>query len=111
MLFFEYWIGALAWAIDVGGKPWNSLPSTVPVAFEAAVFLAAFGSVFALFAVARLFPGKEAYPLIERVTDDHFVLVLDEVDARFDVSQVERLLQPFNLLGLEERVIATGGSR
>jgi len=111
MLWFEYWVGALAWAIDVGGKPWNSLPSTVPVAFETAVLLAGFGSVFALLGVARLFPGKQARPVLERVTDDRFVLVLDQADAQFDTSLVEAMLRPFNLRHVEERVVATGGSR
>lgn len=108
MLWIEYWVGALAWAIDVGGKPWNSLPSNVPVAFETAVLLAGFGSVFALLAVARLFPGKQAHSPSERVTDDRFVLVLDQADAQFDIHQVEALLRPLNLLELEERVISTG---
>jgi hypothetical protein len=58
MLAFEYWSAAVSWAINVGGKPWMSLPSDVPVAFEAAVLLAGFGSVFALLGVSRLYPGK-----------------------------------------------------
>jgi hypothetical protein len=108
MLWFEYWVGALAWAIDVGGKPWNSLPSNVPVAFETAVLLAGFGSVFALFAAARLFPGKQARVPTQRVTDDQFVLVLDQEDPQFDLHQIELLFKPFHLLELEERVIAEG---
>lgn len=111
MLLFEYWVGAISWPIDVGGKPWNSLPSTVPVAFETAVLLAGFGSVFALFGVSRLYPGKEACPRLVHVTDDRFVLVLDEADARFDPAQVEAMLRPFNLLEWEERVVSTGGVR
>ena len=83
MLWFEHWTAAVAWPIDVGGKPWNSLPSDVPVAFEAAVLLAGFGSVFALFGVSRLFPGKRAEVIEPRVTDDRFVLVIDQTDARF----------------------------
>ncbi len=59
MLWFEHWTASVAWALDVGGKPWNSLPSDAPVAFEAAVLLAGFGSVFALLGVSRLFPGKQ----------------------------------------------------
>lgn len=111
MLYFQYWVGAISWPLDVGGKPWNSLPSTVPAAFETAVLLAGFGSVFALFVVSRLYPGKQAAPLYERVTDDRFVLVLEETDSRFDASQVAALLSPFNLAELEERVIAGGGAR
>jgi len=108
MLYFEYWVGAISWPIDVGGKPWNSLPSNVPVAFETAVLMAGFGSVFALLAVSRLFPGKQASPLFEHATDDSFVLVLDEADARFDPSQVRSLLREFNVFGVEERIIEAG---
>lgn len=110
MLWFEHWVGSVDWAIDVGGKPWNSLPSNVPVAFESAVLLAAFGSVFALFIVSRLYPGKQYRPVLERVTDDRFVLVLDEADAEFDTSQIETMLKPFNLVKLEERVVSAGGT-
>ena len=109
MLWFEHWTASVSWPIDVGGKPWNSLPSDAPAAFEMAVLLAGFGSVFALFAVSRLYPGKQARPVIDRVTDDRFVLVLDQVDATFDVAQVEALLDRFNVLEIEERVVPSGG--
>ena len=109
MLWFEHWTAAVSWPIDVGGKPWNSLPSDVPPAFEMGVLLAGFGSVFALFAVSRLYPGKQAMPVIDRVTDDRFVLVLDQADAAFDAAQVEALLDRFNVLELEERVVSSGG--
>lgn len=109
MLWFEHWTAAVSWPIDVGGKPWNSLPSDVPPAFEMAVLLAGFGSVFALLAVSRLYPGKDARPVIDRVTDDRFVLVLDQADATFDVAKVEVLLNRFNVLELEERVVPSGG--
>lgn len=108
MLYFEYWVGAISWPIDVGGKPWNSLPSNVPVAFETAVLLAGFGSVFALLVASPLFPGKRASPLFDRVTDDSFVLALDEADASFDPSQVKSVLRAFNVLDFEERIVEPG---
>ncbi|MCA9050657.1 MAG: DUF3341 domain-containing protein [Planctomycetaceae bacterium] len=104
MLWFEHWTASVWWPIDVGGKPWNSLPSDMPVAFEAAVLLAGFGSVFALFGVSRLFPGKQTTPIHPRVTDDRFVLVIDESDAAFDVDDVRVMLQEFNVVETEERI-------
>ena len=103
MLAFQHWTAAVNWPIDVGGKPWNSLPSDVPVAFEAAVLLAGFGSVFALFFVSRLFPGKRGRVVDPRVTDDHFVLVIDESDAAFDVADVEQLLRQFDVVQTREQ--------
>lgn len=112
MLWFEHWTAAITWPIDVGGKPWNSLPSDVPVAFEAAVLLAGFGSVFALFAVCRLFPGKTAEVISQRVTDDRFVLVIEEADAAFDQQDLETFLMQFHVVKSEERItIGQGGGK
>lgn len=110
MFWFQHWVAAVSWAIDVGGKPWNSLPSDAPVAFETAVLLAGFGSVLALFVVSRLYPGKRVRPVLHRVTDDRFILVVDEEDATFDVAKVETLLEQFNVLEIEERVVSLGES-
>ena len=108
MLWFEHWSASIDWTLDVGGKPWNSLPSDVPVAFEAAVLLAGFGSVFALFSVSRLFPGKQPRIVNPRVTDDRFVLVIDETDAAFDAAAVNRLLTEFHVVETEERLASDG---
>ena len=109
MLWFEHWTASVDWRLDVGGKPWNSLPSDVPVAFEAAVLLAAFGSVLALFVASGLFPGKQPQVIDPRVTDDRFVLVIDEADAAFDTTAVREMLQEFHVLSVEERVTLAGG--
>ena len=106
MLWFEHWSASVDWALDIGGKPWNSLPSDVPVAFEAAVLLAGFGSVFALLAVSRLYPGKRPRVVNPRITDDQFVLVINERDASFDVDAVSRFLTDFHVVQTEERVIS-----
>ena len=110
MLWFQHWSASTNWPIDVGGKPWNSLPSDVPVAFEAGVLLAGFGSVFALFFVSRLFPGKQPRQVDARVTDDRFVLVIEESDAAFDRARVEQMLQEFHVIATDEQVIS-GGSQ
>lgn len=104
MLWFQSWTSSVNWAIDVGGKPWNSLPSDVPVAFEAAVLLAAFGTVLALFLVSRMFPGRNAVIVDRRVTDDRFVLVIDEPNAAIDGDGIAELLQPYRVTEVEERL-------
>jgi hypothetical protein len=109
MLWFEHWSASVDWALDVGGKPWNSLPSDVPVAFEAAVLLAGFGSVFALLGVSRLFPGKRPRIITPRVTDDRFVLVVEEPDAAFDADEVSEFLNKFHVVETEEQIWSSGG--
>ncbi len=58
MLWFEHWSASVDWALNVGGKPWNSLPSDVPVAFEAAVLLAGLRIGVCVAGRCRLYPGK-----------------------------------------------------
>ncbi|MDX2022516.1 MAG: DUF3341 domain-containing protein [Deltaproteobacteria bacterium] len=78
---FQIWSSASSWALNVGGKPFASLPAFVPVTFEVTVLSAALASAFAFFARSRLFPGKTA-AVLQRVTDDRFALVLGSEDNR-----------------------------
>jgi len=109
MLVFQHWTAAISWPLNVGGKPWNSLPAHVPVAFEAAVLLAGFGSVFALLWVSRLFPGRQARLVAPRVTDDRFVLAVDASGPGIDRATLERVVGQFDSLAIEEQTPRTGG--
>jgi hypothetical protein len=80
-LTFEIWTSAVSWPLNVGGKPFASIPAFVPVTFELTVLSAALGSAFFFLYRSRLFPGRQAAPL-PRVTDDRFALVLERDDVR-----------------------------
>lgn len=103
-VWFEFWTTSINWPVNVGGKPWNSLPAFVPITFEVMVLAAGVSTVVAFLAVARLLPGRKAKMPEARVTDDQFVLVLEQTDAAFDVSRVRRLLGGLNAVRIEERV-------
>ena len=108
-VWFEFWTSAVSWPINVGGKPWNSLPAFVPVTFEAMVLFAGVSTVIAFFLARRLYPGKTARLPIPEVTNDRFVLMLEETDSTFDVDEVREFLKSFHAVGIEERV--TGNER
>ena len=76
MTWFQYWSSAVDWPINVGGKPWNSWPAFVPVAFEGTILFAGLGVVAALFFRCGLRPGAKAKLPAPGVTDDRFVLVV-----------------------------------
>jgi hypothetical protein len=78
---FEIWSSAVSWPINVGGKPFASIPAFIPVTFELTVLSAALCSAGAFLFRSRLFPGRRSAPL-PRVTDDRFALVLERDDAR-----------------------------
>ncbi len=72
----QYWASAADWPIDVGGKPWNSFPAFMPVAFELTILCAGLATVFAVIVRSGLRPGKLPAPQIEGVTDDRFALIV-----------------------------------
>lgn len=107
-VWFEFWTTAVSWPINIGGKPWNSLPAFVPITFEVMVLMAGVGTVIALFIACRLFPGKKAKMPFDGVTDDRFALIIEESDATFDPAEVRRMCERFNAVHVEEREEETG---
>jgi len=102
-VWFEYWTTAVSWPINVGGKPWNSLPAFVPVTFEVMVLFAGVSTVVAYFLVANLRPWRKPVLVHPRVTDDRFVLLLEQSDAAFDVARVRRLFERHHAVEVHER--------
>jgi hypothetical protein len=68
------------------------------------VLFAGVSTVIAFLFVSRLWPGKKPVLADPAVTDNHFVLVIEESDAAFDPAKVRRLLQEYHVIRTEERV-------
>jgi Protein of unknown function (DUF3341) len=101
MLAFQHWTSAVDWPINVGGRPWNSFPAFVPVAFEVIVLVAALGTVAAFIVAAGLRPWRHARVPDPRVTDDRFALVvMAGSDQR---KNVEAVMARFGAASVEER--------
>ena len=104
-LWFEFWTTMVDWPVNIGGKPWNSLPAFVPVTFEVMVLSAGLSTVFAFLLVSRLWPGKRAALPAAGITNDRFVLAIEESDAAFDLARVRRLFERFNVVSIVERLV------
>ncbi len=103
-VWFEFWTSASDWPINVGGKPWNSLPAFVPVTFEVMVLFAAVSTVIAFLIGRGLLPGKRPKLACAGVTDNKFALVIEESNASFDIEEVSAMLNKFGVTHIEERV-------
>lgn len=101
---FQIWSSSVDWALNIGGKPFVSTPAFIPVAFELTVLFAALGTVFALLAVAGLFPGKRVRRPLTGTTDDRIAIVVTETDAAFDSTAVIALLNKHHAVDIEERL-------
>jgi hypothetical protein len=102
-LSFQFWAMAVDWPMNVGGKPWNSLPAYVPVTFEVMVLLAGLGVVLAFLLRCRLFPGRQAAPLFSGVTNNRFVLVLEGPPSAQGPMVAQQLFGDFHAVCVEER--------
>ncbi|MDH3529360.1 MAG: DUF3341 domain-containing protein [Acidobacteriota bacterium] len=100
-LVLQVWTSAYDWALNVGGKPFNSFPLFIPVAFELTVLFAGLISIGVLFMRNRLwiFSKKKIF---DGVTDDRFVLVLQQMDASLDTKKARLLFEKYNAVEITE---------
>ena len=76
-LLFEIWASAVDWPINIGGKPYVSLPAFVPIMFECGVLIGGTMTLAALLLACGL-PNFQA-PILDRsLTDDRFGLFIPE---------------------------------
>jgi len=94
-LGMQLWIHARDWPLNIGGKTNVAWQALIPISFETTVLLAAFATIGALFFKGRLFPRKRAGAGVTqpslRVTDDHFVAVIEESDGGFSMPVFREL--------------------
>ena len=89
----QYWTSAVNWPLDVGGRPFDSLPAFVPVGFEMTVLCGGLATAFLLLVRSRLWPGKKRTPALERITDDRFALVVAEPGARLAEGEIDTIFR------------------
>jgi hypothetical protein len=100
---FQVWASATDWGLNVGGKPLNSIPAFVPVAFEMTILIAGLTVFVAMLLRSGLLPGREPKFVIPRVTDDRFALVICEDSASFSPTKVRELMTSLGAVKVEER--------
>lgn len=83
----EVWTSAINWPINVGGKPFISLPAFIPIIFELTVLLTGLTSLLAFLVVCGLKPSLEPLALGQyRATNDRFILA---VGTQGNFSEIE----------------------
>jgi hypothetical protein len=100
-LWFQFWATAQNWPINVGGRPWNSLPAFVPVAFESMVLLGGFSLVIAWLLRCGLYPGNNARPLVTGVTDNRFAVAVRAPDVSTGEDDVRQLFEELQAVDLK----------
>lgn len=93
--WLQWWTGAVAYPLNISGKPFFAIEPSIPVIFELTVLFSAFGAVAGMFALNGL--PRPHNPLFysrnfTRATDDAFFLHIAASDKRFDLEETRQLL-------------------
>jgi hypothetical protein len=93
----QYWMSAIDYPLNVGGRPLNSWVSFIVVTFELTILLASVIGVIGMFALNKLpqpyHPVFNAEAFRARASRDGFFLAIESEDDRFDPEGTMTLLR------------------
>jgi hypothetical protein len=101
----QYWANTFGYSLNVGGRPYFSWPSFVPITFEMMVLTTALTGLFGLMALCGL--PRYNHPLFnskafDRATRDRFFVCIEASDPKFALAETRAFLNDLHPLSVEE---------
>jgi hypothetical protein len=103
--YLQYWVAAIDYPINIGGRPFNSWPSFIPVTFELTILIASLFAFFGVLALNRLPMPYHPVFNVERfqlASRNRFFLCIEAVDRNFEPERTRRFLDEIGSLGTYE---------
>jgi hypothetical protein len=103
--FMQWYVSAVDYPINVGGRPLNSWPAYIQVTFEVMVLVASIAALFGMLFLNGLpRPHHPVFnvPRFDRASQDRFFLCIEARDANYDADQTRRFLEESQPLSIME---------
>ena len=85
--FFGPAVAHFHWGLTHGGKPLFSVPPFVVIAFELTILFGASATLIGLLLLGRMVLKKPEEPYDPRVSEDHYMIVLDAPEEQADEAR------------------------
>lgn len=101
----QWYTSVIDYPMNVGGKPLNSIPAFIPVAYECTILFAAFSAAIGMFVYNKL--PQPYHPIFnaknfERATQDRFFLAIEAEDPNYSAGSIEKLMKDHGALEVSE---------
>ncbi|MBO0719296.1 MAG: DUF3341 domain-containing protein [Blastocatellia bacterium] len=101
----QAWVSAIAYPLNVGGRPLISTPAFIPITFECTVLVAALSAFVSMIIMNRLpQPYHPVFnvPAFDRASQDRFFLCIKADDPRFSATETRAFLEGLGARSVSE---------
>ena len=92
-----YWVSVIAYPLNIGGRPFNSWPSFIPVTFEVTILLASLTTVLSMIVLNGLpmpyHPVFNVERFAKHASQDGLFLAIEATDPKFDRERTRQFLR------------------